>query len=107
MVWEEYSTWSSRVGPRSRWKDTKPGTPGRWVSREVQTSSNAVSAPGKTLKRFIAMNMGVSLCEAAGADLRQVADRVDGDVGGPPLAQFLGVEGVVALAREDGCHAVT
>src|SRR5690242_19029996 len=36
----------------------KPGTPGRCVSREVHTSSNAASAPGRTLKRFIAMNMG-------------------------------------------------
>src|SRR5690242_18890757 len=35
----------------------KPGTPGRCVSREVQTTSNWEAAPGRTLKRFIAMNM--------------------------------------------------
>src|ERR1700722_2588381 len=44
IVCDEYSTWSSRAGPRNRWNDTKPGTPRKWVSREVQTSSNDAPA---------------------------------------------------------------
>src|ERR1700684_606250 len=34
----------------------------------------------------------------------QVTDRADRDVGGPPLAQLLRIEGVVPLARKDRCH---
>jgi hypothetical protein len=35
----------------------KPGTSPRWVSRLVQTVSNAFSWPGSTQKRFMAMNI--------------------------------------------------
>ena len=45
------------LGPFKRWKAMKPGTPSRWLSRFSQTCSKSASAPLRTLKRFMAMNI--------------------------------------------------
>src|ERR1700756_2618063 len=61
IVCDEYSTYSSCSGPRSRWKTWKPGTSDKWLSRDVHTFSKSASEPRATLKRFIAMNMGCTV----------------------------------------------